>query len=228
MRVLSLNVQHGGGRRIGKIVDFVRQQQPDLAVLTEYRHNRHGDTLRKAVEAFGFVHHYAPPATALQNTVLIASKEPFNVRDTSALADDARRCVIVELPQLVVAAVYFRSGRGKEPLYKYLTESPARLERALMVGDFNTGRHYVDEVGATFINATDFERLLAIGWTDGFRHLHGDRREYTWRSFRLDHALCSNTLLPDLRAFSYLHQAREEGLSDHSGLIVDLAAAGTA
>ena len=55
-------------------------------------------------------------------------------------------------------------------------------ERFLLVGDFNTGLHGIDEVGSTFRCAKDFARLSAIGWTDVWRSFHGQATEYTWFS----------------------------------------------
>jgi exonuclease III len=71
-------------------------------------------------------------------------------------------------------------------------------------------------------------------WADAFRHLHGDRREYSWYShrnngFRLDQAFCNPQLLCSLRGFRHAwglnpdEPGRREGLSDHAALIIDLA-----
>jgi exonuclease III len=63
---------------------------------------------------------------------------------------------------------------------------------------------------------------------DAYRTLHGyGREDFSWFAKRrllrvgrrFDHVFCS----PDLRIFrcEYLHDVREEGLSDHSALQVD-------
>jgi exonuclease III len=74
--------------------------------------------------------------------------------------------------------------------------------------------------------------LSEIGYADAFRALHGyERREpsWTWRriaghggGWRLDHLFASGELLPT--ASRYHHTWRDEGLSDHAALEVDLAA----
>lgn len=78
------------------------------------------------------------------------------------------------------------------------------------------------------------ERLLVCGlrqqgWIDAFRALHGyDDREASWTftedrgGWRLDHILV-HSLRPV--ASAYAHEWRRAGLSDHSALIADLAAA---
>jgi len=74
--------------------------------------------------------------------------------------------------------------------------------------------------------------LRDLGYRDAFRALHGyERREpsWTWRriaghdgGWRLDHLFASEELLPT--AAVYHHAWRENGLSDHSALEVDLSA----
>ncbi len=51
-----------------------------------------------------------------------------------------------------------------------------------MIGDFNTGQHHLDEAGATFTSAQQFEELLAQGWVDAWRSRNTDAREFTWLS----------------------------------------------
>jgi len=74
--------------------------------------------------------------------------------------------------------------------------------------------------------------LREIGYADAFRTLHGyERREpsWTWRriaghggGWRLDHLFASAELRPT--ASLYHHAWRDEGLSDHAALEVELAA----
>ena len=42
-------------------------------------------------------------------------------------------------------------------------------------------------------------------------------------AYRLDHALVSPVLFPQLRDVRYSHAERETGVSDHSSLILELA-----
>jgi exonuclease III len=106
-------------------------------------------------------------------------------------------------------------------------------EQHLIVGDFNTGRHCIDEKGRTFSCADQFEALAASGWCDAWRHIHHDEREYTWFSrlsggvqgngFRLDHAFVTRPLLTRVQDCRYSHAEREAQVSDHSILILDIA-----
>lgn len=68
--------------------------------------------------------------------------------------------------------------------------------------------------------------LRAHGFVDAFRTVHGyGEREATWTyprgggGYRIDHVLARGL---EPRAAIYAHSWREAGLSDHSGLVVDL------
>ena len=45
MRILTWNLQHGGGRRISRIVEALRAYEADVLVLSEYRNNEGGFVL---------------------------------------------------------------------------------------------------------------------------------------------------------------------------------------
>jgi exonuclease III len=110
--------------------------------------------------------------------------------------------------------------------------APQYLEgRSLLLGDFNTGKHYLDEAAATFTCSEYFEQLETQGWVDVWRHRNPRAREYTWYSsagngFRLDHAFLSPPLLPQVCRVVYSHREREAAVSDHSGLVLDIEKTG--
>jgi exonuclease III len=66
------------------------------------------------------------------------------------------------------------------------------------------------------------------GWIDTWRSRNPEAREFTWFSrgynngFRLDHALASPSLNNKVKKVFYSHQEREEGVTDHSLMGVDI------
>jgi len=83
--------------------------------------------------------------------------------------------------------------------------------------------------GISLVIEYDFYRTLtgAHGLTDAFRHLHLQDAEYSWvgrtgDGYRYDHAFCSRSLRDLITACGYLHQPREDKLSDHSALTLHL------
>jgi exonuclease III len=108
-----------------------------------------------------------------------------------------------------------------------------RAEPFLLVGDWNTGAHRLDETGKTFVCAEHFGRLSTLGWTDMWRHHNPGITECIWYSklksgvrgngFRLDHAFATPSLVQRITSCRYSHVEREAGISDHSIVIVELA-----
>ena len=115
----------------------------------------------------------------------------------------------------------------------------------VIAGDFNTPR-YESHEGEIFTfartrtghpardtaSATTARSLpwsgsfRAVGWRDAFRHLHGyERRDRSWTAppgygWRLDHVIASAELEPV--GCDYVHDWRDQGLSDHSAVWAEL------
>ena len=69
-----------------------------------------------------------------------------------ACGDLRHRCVMASIDDIRVLGVYFPNKQAKKPLYDSLLgfEAEYRAQPAIIIGDFNTGRHFVDEPGKTF------------------------------------------------------------------------------
>jgi exodeoxyribonuclease-3 len=137
----------------------------------------------------------------------------------------------VRVGRLHLTGIYMPNLRAKVPYWRGLIDAlVARSDfPALVLGDFNTCRAYLDEPGATDVTAHFMDGIEAIGFRDVWRHRNPDGREFSWFStrgngFRIDHAFASLHLAPRVTAISYSHAERVAGLSDHSLLLVDLAA----
>ena len=95
------------------------------------------------------------------------------------------------------------------------------------MGDFNTGKNFIDQKGDSFWYTSELKDLEEAGMVDGFRHVHGDVESYSWFShkgngYRYDHIYVSKDLLPLVKQCDYIHEARENKLSDHSPMILEL------
>jgi exonuclease III len=105
-------------------------------------------------------------------------------------------------------------------------------EPFIFVGDWNTGAHWLDETGKTFVCAEHFAKLSALGWADLWRHHNPGVTQYTWYSkfkggtrrngFRVDHAFATPSLMPRIASCRYTHKEREAGVSDHSMVILEV------
>ncbi|HYX05984.1 MAG TPA: hypothetical protein VE912_04550, partial [Bacteroidales bacterium] len=90
----------------------------------------------------------------------------------------------------------------------------------LIIGDFNTGKHYIDEKGKTFYCSEYFDKFNEASLIDSWRSRKHNEKEYSWYSnvgngFRIDHAFSTPNLDRLITNVHYSYVERENGLSDH-------------
>ena len=108
----------------------------------------------------------------------------------------------------------------------FVRQASERSSRpCILMGDFNTGKHFIDEPGATFTGPEYLGQLEQLGFVDAWRHFHPEGREYTYygqvNGYRLDYAFASKALAPRLSQAFHSHAERELKVSDHSALLVE-------
>lgn len=228
MKLVTLNIQHGGGKRIPEILEYLHAQDADVIVLTEFRNNANAEVLRAGLTASGF-HHFAGASVAPQeNSVCIFSKQPFITRTYPELPKpDQHRLISAHFDCVSVYGVYFPQNQAKARLFKFLVEGGHQPpENAyLLVGDFNTGLHFQDEEKATFYCTAELKALLEAGLVDSWRKRHPNTREFSWYShrgngFRIDHAFSSPLANALIEQVYYDSKPREAKMTDHSALVV--------
>lgn len=174
--------------------------------------------------------------------------------------DREARYLEARLGALTLATAYFPNGNGTllpdgkrsndripykldfyRAVFAHLEARRKAGEPILVMGDFNTAHRDIDLArprenkgtsGFTDIERQELDRWLSSGWTDTFRHVHGDRPDtYTWWSqrqgvrernvgWRLDLVLASPGALEHLRDAFIQHDVFG---SDHCPVGVDLA-----
>lgn len=232
MKLLALNIQHGGGKRVFAIVRYLIRQQPDVVVLTEFRENANAQVIREGLGEAGFQYFVTPEVAPRQNSVSLCSRLPFEAAACAALPQpDRHRLVMGRFEEMFIAGVYFAQREAKASLFKFLAEQgySGRSEPYFIVGDFNTGLHYKDEQGATFACADEFEQLSNLGYHDSWRKRHPAERVFSWYSarsngFRIDHVFTNIAADAMITRAYYDHEPRNERLTDHSALVVEVAA----
>lgn len=239
MRIATVNLLHGGGSRGPALADHIRESDIDVLVLTELRGTSSSqEVLSGLADQFPFVHTNQPPGPSA-NGVAVISRHDFRVEPaTGVIAGEEHRWVEVVLTAtgLRVVGLYVpgsgttRQSRAfKADFWTAIIEAAPALadDTTVVIGDLNTGVHRVDEMGATFVCAEQFEKFSAI-LDDAWRQVHGDAaREFSWYShagngFRIDHAFLSPSLAPVIRRCWYDHAPRTTGATDHSMLLLDI------
>ncbi len=230
--LVSWNIQQGGGSRLDRIGTALVTHSPDIAVLPEFRAGESGRLLSNLLRDTGLTHQSVPTAAPQVNSILLASRLPFRQEPIPGLGDEAHRCILARFTGFNVVAVYSPQNLEKDPLFTTLIRAirPLLAEPTVFCGDFNTGKHRIDQDGTSFTSPWIMDTLEAEGWIDSWRRQHGEKREFSWFSnvgngFRIDHAFVSPGMVPVLGSVSYSHTEREEGRSDHSLMRLELGIA---
>ncbi|MBF0186081.1 MAG: endonuclease/exonuclease/phosphatase family protein [Magnetococcales bacterium] len=229
-RLLAWNIRHGGGRRAKDILSRIVRHRPDILVLSEFRNDRTGQELCMGLQALGFIYTHTLEAPEKANSVLIASREYVELaRPLNSGLEKPHMLLDAELLGISLVGVYMPNNNAKTPYWEaVLAAAKDRADKpCLFVGDFNTGKHYIDELGATLVSAPFMDSMEAVGFADLWRGRNPDGKEFTWISnagngFRLDHAFASPSLAERVVDVFYSHAERLDGVSDHSALIIDI------
>jgi exodeoxyribonuclease III len=234
LRLLSWNILQGGGGRVGAIADYLRQSRPDIVTLQEFRKS---DEIFRALKDIGLKFVHVPETvSASEHTILIASRFGFDAGDF--MPEEIRPVPVLEasFPEssfgypLTLLAVHFPQKEPQVPLFKQLIkDSPSFVSGdALLIGDLNCGIPFADSMTKTFFATAYFQTMLRSGWIDAWRSRNPEATEYTWISsvkkhgFRYDQALASKSFNGRITSCHYDHSVRENGLSDHSAMWVEI------
>lgn len=231
MRVLTLNLRHGGGSRTDSIGAFITDCAPDTVVLTEFRENQFGRRLCSMLKEIGHEHQATSEPPKKANGVMLASRLPFlPVGSNEAVPHGAWRFLEADFESARFGCVYFPLGKAKLEFWTWFIDHLHlnRSRRYLAIGDFNTGKHLIDEDGSTFHGAAFRDTMESLDFVDAWRSTNKEKREFTWFShagngFRLDYAFLSSSLAPSLISARHIHESRCPELTDHSALLVELS-----
>jgi exonuclease III len=248
VRILALNLRAGGNATtIPQIVRRVAHRDAEVVVFSEFRDTVAGQLARGELERIGLSHQAFTPATR-GNGVLIAAAAPFTALPNPFGFSDAEypnAILLARFEGLQMYGVYLPGQDRKWPHLRCLIAAAKRHneagDRALCIGDLNSGRNDADiEINVRSGRLRDEFSTAGLyhefeeQWTEAWAYLHPEQYEFSWyplrrdpdyRSYagwRIDKALLSPELLTTLEAAEYDHVFRRDRLSDHSALVVDL------
>lgn len=246
IRLLTWNIQHGGGpRRTPWIALALIEARADIVVLTEFRPVR-GGQIRGALADHGLEYQAISAAPEGANAVLLASRWPLEPVATPSRAVAERwgatggRALEARIPWLdlhVVGAHIPPPAPGIERARVWRdvlqVARAGRDGRLALLGDFNTGRAGPD--GAGFRHTALLGQLATLGYVDAWRRVHPGGRQMTWRGpagacARIDHCFLSGPLAGELTG-AWIDDAPGDAgapgagqwLSDHAPVVVELA-----
>ena len=227
MKILSWNIRQGGGTRHVKILKAIQEIKPDIIALNEWHNNAVGIQIRSSLLRLGFQFQITSAAPSSVNSAFIASKHPCSSSLFKGIDKEYSNNVVVARFEAFDLYSVYLPHKKKHRLFEWLIEEELSDVPAIIVGDFNTGYNYIDQAGNSFWYTDELMRLEDKGYIDAFRYLHGSKSEYSWYShqgngYRYDHSYVSKDITSIVSKCEYLHQYREDGLSDHSPMLLVL------
>ncbi len=221
----------------------------DVVLLSEFRHTPPSRALAERLGEAGLSHQRRTSSSdhPRANGLLLASRWPLRLISRSDPPKQRRRWILaaVEAPtHFDIAGMHVPNAAtgDKYRFHDAVLRVAGRSMRkpTVLLGDTNSGLPGLDEETPVF-TALEESWMRALengGWRDSFRHLHGNRRSFTWYSphrrdgrgsngFRLDQAFLNPLALPWLRSARHVWARvgpRRDALSDHAALVVDLEA----
>lgn len=241
IKIVALNIEGGGGKRVAELCAYLDTQQADIIVLTEWRDFDQGQGFVTWATAKGlYCHGLADGGTA--NGVFVAAKSPFSDHSKTPPGGTAGVLMLAQAATWTVLGCYFPQRHDKPPFFAAVAAVAAAHAGVplIVIGDLNNGHQERDrgKGGAKFIGPRDFDALTsAAGLVDLWRCTNGDEaREYSYFSapgkvslvgngFRIDHAFANGAYMRQMRPVChYDHQTRTrvngKRLTNHSALIV--------
>ncbi|MES2504092.1 MAG: exodeoxyribonuclease III [Myxococcota bacterium] len=207
-------------------------------------------------EVPGYFSHFSAAKKPGYSGVGLYTKQKPDLIETSLGVeefDNEGRVQIAHFPEFIIANIYFPNGQGKNndnsripfkiAFYQKLFEKLDALNQAgkkiFVMGDYNTAHRSIDIArpkqnegtsGFTAEERAEFDRVLALGWTDTFRHFSSEPNQYSWWSqragartrnvgWRIDYVLASKAAMSLVKgAFIHPHILG----SDHCPVGIDL------
>jgi exodeoxyribonuclease III len=228
LKILSWNIQQGGGSRVMAITKAIVESNADIAVLSEFKNNDAGQTIRQYLLRYGYRFQFVSSASPEDNSVLIASKQKAG-SEIILHADPVynENIVVAHYQPFNIVGVYL-PHKQKHGLFGFIKTMAEKSEKPLIiVGDYNSGINGLDQAGDSFWYEKDLKAWEEAGLKDAFRHIHGSKLAYSWYShqgngYRYDHSYVDLSLLPIVKDCYYMHDLRTSGISDHAPMVLTL------
>jgi exonuclease III len=219
MLIITQNLRHWGGDRFEQLIKTCIGHDPDVLILTERRNNK-----QKLYESLN-THYYQyaiQDVADIKNTVCVLTKKPSHLVSTYK-----NNVITLVSGWITIRWVYFPQKNEKKEVFEYISSTIVDTS-SLVIGDFNTWKHFIDEKWKTFYCDQEFAYLSEQKMSDARRTRHNNTKDYSRYSnagnwFRIDHIVVTQDIQEQTQDVGYDHSIREQGLSDHSMMYINIA-----
>lgn len=227
IKIISWNIQQGGGSRVAEITRALVGSGAQIIGLNEFKNNSAGEAIRIKLLQAGYIHQFVGLADAKTNTVLLASKLPFEASYFSKNSKDYPQAIVKAQFSAFSLFTMYLPHKKKHDLFANIVEEMKVNDLGIFMGDFNSGKQFIDQKGDSFWYSEYFDKMELLDYVDAWRLKQGDAKEYSWYShqgngYRYDHIYTHKNLSQVITNCYYEHSWRMRKLSDHSPMILEL------
>src|SRR5262249_51531325 len=97
IRIVSLNIQHGGGGRTAHLADWIVSKNPDVVILPEWRNNASEQRIREVLATTGLTTIVAARGQSAANSVLLAAADITGSWEVTPANSTAGELILVEI-----------------------------------------------------------------------------------------------------------------------------------
>ncbi|TDQ28569.1 exodeoxyribonuclease III [Tenacibaculum caenipelagi] len=251
MKIISYNVNGIRAALKKGFIDWLQAASPDVICIQETK--AHKEQLDVAeFENAGYPHHYwfSAEKKGYSSVAIFCKKEPNHVAYGTGIEsmDFEGRNLRVDFDEVSVMSMYLPSGTNGERLgfkfrymdeiLQYATELRKEIPNLVICGDYNICHEEIDIHNPKMKGVSGFlpeerewlGKFIDSGFIDSFRHLHPEKQEYSWWSYRanartnnkgwrIDYNMVAEPLKDKISRAYILPEAKH---SDHCPIAVEL------
>ena len=251
MKIISYNVNGIRAAMKKGFVDWLKSANPDVICLQEIKAMKAQVDI-EAIESAGYKYNYwfSAQKKGYSGVAILSKVEPNHVEYGTGIEsmDFEGRNIRADFNGISVMSMYLPSGTNAARLAHkfeymaminhYLSDLRKEHPNLVVLGDYNVCHEAIDIHNPKMKGVSGFlpeERewlgnFIDSGFIDSFRHLHPEKQEFSWWSYRansrannkgwrLDYALVSAALQENIKRSVILSEAVH---SDHCPILVEI------
>jgi exodeoxyribonuclease-3 len=251
MKIISYNVNGIRAAMKKGFTDWLTSANPDVICLQEIKAMKEQVDI-EAIENAGYKYNYwfSAQKKGYSGVAILSKIEPKHIEYGTNIEsmDFEGRNIRADFDGISVMSMYLPSGTNDarlahkfeymDMIHQYLNELREAYPNLVVLGDYNICHEAIDIHNPKMKGVSGFlpeERewlgnFIDSGFTDSFRHLHPEKQEFSWWSYRansrannkgwrLDYAMVSNPLQEKIKRSVILSEAVH---SDHCPILVEI------
>lgn len=252
MKIISYNVNGIRAAMKKGFVDWLKSANPDVICLQEIKAMKEQVDI-EAIESAGYKYNYwfSAQKKGYSGVAILSKIEPNHVAYGTGIEsmDFEGRNIRADFDGISVMSMYLPSGTNAARLthkfeymdlvHNYVSDLRKTLPNLVILGDYNICHNAIDIHNPKMKGVSGFlpeERewlsdFINSGFIDSFRHLHPEKQEFSWWSYRansrannkgwrLDYAMVSEPLQEKIKRSVILSEAVH---SDHCPILVEIS-----